>query len=155
MKVRGSVLPDGIKLPPLNFTDPPIKSPHNPHQKNTNPAEVPNSTNRINSSSLRPSTSYYQSNPSPEFHDHVVQNNSEYHNHPYYENHDYDDSDYDIDSYDDDEIERQYDEEDQYDEGSPENYQEDYDIEEYEDLQNQREYFPENTQQVDDDEDPM
>lgn len=148
-------MPDGIKLPPLNFTDPPIKSPHNPHQKNTNPAEVPNSTNRINSSSLRPSTSYYQSNPSPEFHDHVVQNNSEYHNHPYYENHDYDDSDYDIDSYDDDEIERQYDEEDQYDEGSPENYQEDYDIEEYEDLQNQREYFPENTQQVDDDEDPM
>lgn len=153
--MRGSLLPDDVQLPILNFTDPPIKIPQNPHQRNTNPADVQNSTNRINSSNLRPSTSYYQSNPSHELQNHVIQNNSGYHNHAYYENHVYGDSDNDIDSYDDDEVERQFDEDDHYDEGSPENYQEDYNVEQYADLQNQREYFPENTQQVDDDLDSM
>ncbi|XP_027839005.2 uncharacterized protein LOC114121055 isoform X2 [Aphis gossypii] len=155
MKERGSVLPDDVQLPILNFTDPPIKIPQNPHQKNTNPADVPNSTNRVNSPSLRPSTSNYQSNPNPtnELQHQVIQNNSGY-NHPYFETPVYDDSD-DIDSYDDDEVERQFDENDHYDEGSPENYQEDYNVEQYADLQNHREYFPENTQQVDDDVDPI
>jgi len=148
MKERGSVLPEDIELPILNFTDPPVKTPQNPNQKNMHPSDVPNSTNRINSSNSKPSTSHYQQIPSHKYQNHVTHNNSRYQNHQYYDDHHYGSED--ESEIDEEDIERQYNENDHYDEGFPEEFPESFP--ESFNLGSQREYYTEmvgNTQQID------
>ncbi|XP_060840031.1 uncharacterized protein LOC132921177 [Rhopalosiphum padi] len=148
MKERGSVLPEDIELPILNFTDPPVKTPQNPNQKNMHPSDVPNSTNRINSSNSKPSTSHYQQIPSHKYQNHVTHNNSRYQNHQYYDDHHYGSED--ESEIDEEDIERQYNENDHYDEGFPEEFPESFP--ESFNVGSQREYYTEmvgNTQQID------
>lgn len=137
MQERGSILPDDFQLPVLDFTDPPVKTPHNPqhshnHQKMTHPSDVSNSTNlsnRYNSSNRlnppnhsnqlnphKPSTSQNQPKPPdpPKYQNRVIKKNSLYYNHEYYDDHNEELDDESIESMEED-VDRQFNENDQYD----------------------------------------
>ncbi|KAL4122453.1 hypothetical protein QTP88_014782 [Uroleucon formosanum] len=178
MKVRGSVLPKSFNLPTLNFNSvSTIKSSSNSQalQKITHSSDVSNSTNRQSSSNSsypqnrlhpnpgqnfsKPSTSQNQPknpNPSLKFQNHHNANNSGYQK--CFDDHNVHNVDIEdegsIDSVEED-VNRQFNENDHYDEGSRRPYEE---IEDYEDdgdnaddagIQGRVEYFAERAQNMD------
>jgi len=176
MKERGSVLPLGFKLPVLDFTPSPTLKPHpsdvsnstnmSNRQSSSNPSYLPNRYHpNAAHNSLKPSTSQNQPknlNPSLKFPNHLNRNNSGYHNnHQCYDDHNEDsDEEESIESIDED-VNRQFNENDHYDEDFREEpYEED---EEYDDddeavIQEQAEYLAEmvaSPEHVDDEEEGL
>ncbi|XP_008184775.1 uncharacterized protein LOC100163781 isoform X3 [Acyrthosiphon pisum] len=159
MKERGSVLPLGFKLPVLDFTPSPTLKSHpydisnstnmSNRQSSSNPSYLPNRFHpNAAHNSPRPSTSQNQPkhpNPSLKFPNHFNRNNIGYHNnHQYYDDHNEDSDEESIESIDEDDVNRQFNENDHYDEDFREPYEED---EEYDDdeaiIQEQAEYLAE------------
>jgi len=146
MEYHKWVLPKDFTMPVLNFTDPVVKTPHNPHNYQTQqriPNLNPSSPTNPASNFSKPSTSQNFKRTNAQIQNHVTRNNSGYHNRPYYSDYNEETDDESIESIDD-EVERQYNPNDRYD--SNDEYNEDN--EEYTGLQNQGEYYPENVENI-------